>query len=610
MALFSKMRAVLMLLLIPVAASAAPLDDYYLSKLGERAQLAKALSAVVGLETGPAERCRTGLYRSLKRDFKALEPATQKTLAKYVARPVLSSEAVYVSPGGHFNIHYATSGSDAPVLTDTTPANGIPDWVERVAQVFEYVYADEVTAKGYRPPPVSGRYDVYLRDLLTEQAYGYTKFDSVPASAVSVPSYIEIDKAFSDHIFTVNGLYSSDQMLQITAAHEFHHAIQFGYNYYFDIWYGEVTSTWMEDEVYDSVNQCYSYLPKYLPLASTISLNMGLYQNSEYGRWIFNRYLAERHGAGAVKAAWEKLATLQPSSSPTTSDGDIQMGPVLDSVLSTSYSSSLSADFLGFAKKVYTRDWNTHIPDISMIPLHAVAATYSSYPVNISSTDRPSVTLPRYTFAFYRFVPSPVITTFNVRITKTSGIQTALFKKESGVVSEISADTGGNAYSVIGFNALNPASDEVVLLVANTTDVDNHQANFSTDGSSLNVSEPTVAASAGGGGGSSGGGCFIATAAYGSYLHPKVAELRQFRDRHLLTNAPGRLFVSLYYRLSPPIAEIIAEHEWMKGGVRVMLVPVVLSVEHPAGALAAVLLLMGGAGVVRRRKLALVRVRR
>lgn len=596
-----------MLLLIPVAASAAPLDDYYLSKFGERAQLAKALSAVVGLETGPAERCRTGLYRSLKRDFKALEPATQKMLAKYVSRPTLAGVATYPSAGGHFNIHYATFGSDAPALTDTTPANGTPDWVERVAQVFEDVYAAEVTAKGYQPPPVSGRYDVYLRNLEAEEAYGYTSFDSAPTSAISVASYIEIDKGFTSLMYLTDPYthltaYTSDQALQITAAHEFHHAIQFGYNYYFDIWYGEVTATWMEDEVYDSVNQLYSYLPKYLPLASSISLNRGVYNNSEYGRWIFNRYLAESHGDGAIKAAWEKLATLQP-----TGGADIPMGPVLDTVLTNSYGSSLGADFLGLAKKVYTRDWNSHATEIDKIPSHVVAASYSAYPVNASSAVRPSVTLPRYTFAFYRFVPSPVITTFNVLVTKTSGIQTAVFKKSNGTVTPVAADAGGNAYSVIGFNALNPASDEVVLLVANTTDVDDHQASFSTDGSTVAVGDPTVPAAGGGGG--SGGGCFIATAAYGSYLHPKVAELREFRDRHLLTNAPGRLFVSLYYRLSPPIAEVIAEHEWMKGGVRVLLVPVVLSVEQPAGALVAVLLLMGGAGMARRQKLGPARVR-
>ncbi len=82
----------------------------------------------------------------------------------------------------------------------------------------------------------------------------------------------------------------------------------------------------------------------------------------------------------------------------------------------------------------------------------------------------------------------------------------------------------------------------------------------------------------GGGGGSSdggGGGCFIATAAYGSLLEPHVALLQQFRDAYLLTNTPGKTFVSLYYRYSPPIADYIAEHELLKRVVRVLLLPLV-----------------------------------
>jgi subtilisin family serine protease len=48
-------------------------------------------------------------------------------------------------------------------------------------------------------------------------------------------------------------------------------------------------------------------------------------------------------------------------------------------------------------------------------------------------------------------------------------------------------------------------------------------------------------------GGGDGGGCFIATAAYGSVMHPYVEKLRQFRDRHLLTNGIGKRFVEAYY---------------------------------------------------------------
>lgn len=586
------------LAILPTLASAAPLDDYYLSKFGEQARLAKAMSAMVGLEAEPSDRCRTHLYRSLKRDFSSLEASTQKTLGKYVSRPILSGQVsdisapVFNSPGGHFAIHYTTSGLDAPNLTDADN-DQVPDWVERVAAVFDEVYAYEVTTLGYRPPPV-GRYDVYLKSLTSEEAYGFTAFDDAPTyPAVSVGSYIEIDSSFTDPMFTVNGRYTPDQMLQITAAHEFHHAIQFGYNYYFDIWYGEVTSTWMEDEMYDPVNQCYGYLARYLPLAGSISLNAGLGNNSEYGRWIFNRYLAERH-AGVVRTAWEKLATLHPSTSPATITGDIQMAPVLDSVLSSSYGSSLASDFFGFAKRAYVRDWATHNADLALIPNHVVKASYSSYPVTSASSAIPSVTLHPYTYVFYRFVPQASVADLSVSVTKSSGIQTALFKKSGGVISEVAANNDGSSYTVNGFGSLNSTSDEVVLLVANTSGVDGHQANFSTDGAPAASKEPGSVASVGGGGGG-GGGCFIATAAYGSYLHPKVAELRSFRDRYLMTNAPGRFFVSLYYRVSPPIAEVISQHEWMKAGVRVLLLPLVLSVEHPVAAAALLLLALGSA---------------
>ncbi len=70
-------------------------------------------------------------------------------------------------------------------------------------------------------------------------------------------------------------------------------------------------------------------------------------------------------------------------------------------------------------------------------------------------------------------------------------------------------------------------------------------------------------------------GCFIATAAYGYYSAPQVQALREFRDRYLVTNAPGRAFVRWYYQYGPGGAQFINEHPWLKPVVRTALMPAV-----------------------------------
>jgi YVTN family beta-propeller protein len=98
----------------------------------------------------------------------------------------------------------------------------------------------------------------------------------------------------------------------------------------------------------------------------------------------------------------------------------------------------------------------------------------------------------------------------------------------------------------------------------------------------------------------SGGGCFIATAAYGSSMAPEVQALRNFRDRHLLTNAPGRAFVDVYYRVSPPIADVIRANDGVRAVVRGALWPLVLAVKEPTTALT--LTLVAALGVVGYRR--------
>ena len=53
----------------------------------------------------------------------------------------------------------------------------------------------------------------------------------------------------------------------------------------------------------------------------------------------------------------------------------------------------------------------------------------------------------------------------------------------------------------------------------------------------------------------SSGGCYIATMAYGDYDHPQVMELRKYRDQVLLKNYFGKLFVKIYYTVSPHLVK-------------------------------------------------------
>jgi len=83
----------------------------------------------------------------------------------------------------------------------------------------------------------------------------------------------------------------------------------------------------------------------------------------------------------------------------------------------------------------------------------------------------------------------------------------------------------------------------------------------------------------------SGGYCFIATAAYGTPTAEQIDVLREFRDVVLLESTVGSQFVTLYYRLSPPVADFIARSDLLRTLVRELLVDPIVWVVEATGAI-------------------------
>ena len=155
----------------------------------------------------------------------------------------------------------------------------------------------------------------------------------------------------------------------------------------------------------------------------------------------------------------------------------------------------------------------------------------------------------------------------------------------TGITSTTPISITGGTYSINGGSyssadgTVNPDDTVTVQLTSSESHSTTTDATLTIGGISDTFSVTTISSSSGGGGegdgGGGGGGCFIATAAFGSPMAGQVEILRQFRDRYLLTNAPGQKFVDWYYRNGPAAANYIKDKPLIKAAVRMALYPLI-----------------------------------
>jgi hypothetical protein len=289
----------------------------YIVNRGYAAFAPERLSPEYRVQNDLPDKCATEVVNLLREVFDDLSPSEKEFFQKYTQRPSLPRS--YISPSGQFKIHYSdVFGSLDQVPLKDDNANGIPDFVEEAARAFDYSHQYYTTVLGYPPPPVDGvdgdEYDIYMQNLGASE-YGYTTGESDVSSTLwnDMTSFIVISKDFQG-----SGLYTKGiDALHVTAAHEYHHAIQFGYIWRSsDTYFYEMTSTWMEEVVYPSVNDYFQYLPELFwgnndPNAPTTNTFILSFTNTsslhEYGMAIWNHFLAKHQSPILIRKMWEQM---------------------------------------------------------------------------------------------------------------------------------------------------------------------------------------------------------------------------------------------------------------------------------------------------------------
>jgi len=252
-------------------------------------------------------KCGFEIVNSIKSNIDLFSPEQQNVLKSFLSRPVLQTSVV--SPSGFFRIHYDATGFNIPSFSSGL---SVEQNVAEVAEALDSVYSFEVDFLGFLPPPGDNgigdddKYDVYIQNQ-GGGVYGYTEWESKVGS-INWTSFMVIDNDYVGYYSTgLNGM-------KVTVAHEFHHGIQLG-NYSVlngnspyrqaDVFFYEITSTSMEEFVYDDVDDYYAYMDSYFRRT-----DIAFPRQNGYNLAIWNLYLQENFGFGILKRQWELIPSI------------------------------------------------------------------------------------------------------------------------------------------------------------------------------------------------------------------------------------------------------------------------------------------------------------
>ena len=330
----------------------------HLAGLAAGALLLLAPVPIASAATGRAAAAPS-LASSAQKPFIAPRPRPTEAPARPTDSPDPNRNAYTVpeaprSPacGSNFCVHWVAEGIDAPKLADSD-GDGIPNFVEQVLRVAEHVHSIENGKLGWREPKSDGRTgggngktDIYLSQIGGE-LFGYAAPDRGQTGRKGhfprrLHGYLVLDNDYSRHEFPGT---TPQHDLEVTLAHEYNHILQFGYDAYQDPWFAESSAVWMEDQVYNGIDDYLRYVRRWVhrwdtPLTAS-SIKM-------YGSAAWNEWLAHHYGLAIVRRAWQQAVHVRP--------GGFSVGAYEAAIRGAGHS-TFSRDFTRFAAAV--AEWRT-----------------------------------------------------------------------------------------------------------------------------------------------------------------------------------------------------------------------------------------------------------